>query len=236
MQILKPFLRKAINHADIVVGISQATVEAAKALSGRNDVHFLPYGIDVNYYYPAPKNYAVLEKYHCKDKKVIFFTGRMVERKGHRFVLESMLFVKKKYSDVKLVLGGNGYLYSHLQELCLKWDLEDVVELPGFIPEDDLVSLFQSTNIFVLPSCIDKKGDTEGGAALIALEAMACGTPAIISYVGGNIGAIEDGRGAFYFESENVEDLAEKISTLLTDNRLAERMAIQARDYNILIW
>ncbi len=230
MQILKPFLRKAINHADIVVGISQATVEAAKALSGRDDVHVLPDGIDIEYYKPAPKNLEVLEKYNCNGKKVIFFTGRMVERKGHRYPLEAMQYLKENSVDIKLLLGGKGVLFEELKKMRDELGLQDMVEMPGFIPEEDMVPLLQSADAFVLPSCIDAYGDTEGSAT-IALEAMACGIPAIISHVGGNIGAIEDGRGAFYFESENVEDLAEKISTLLTNNKLAEHIATQARDY-----
>ena len=102
--------------------------------------------------------------------------------------------------------------------------------MPGFIDEQDLVPLLQSSDLFVLPSCIDKNGDTEGSATA-AFEAMACGTPAIISYVGGNIDAINENEGAYYFENSNSQDLAKKMILLLTDNDVYNKNKKTARDF-----
>ena len=122
--------------------------------------------------------------------------------------------------NCKLILGGKGPLYENILRLRKKWNLEEYVELPGFLPEDDMVPLLQSVDLYVLPSCIDKNGDTEGSATA-ALEAMACGTPAIISKVGGNIGAIVEGEGAFYCKPADGEDLADKI-IFLFDQKWSE--------------
>ncbi|MEJ2051835.1 MAG: glycosyltransferase, partial [Calditrichota bacterium] len=58
--------------------------------------------------------------------------------------------------------------------------------------------------------------------ATIALEAMACETPAVISKVGGNIGMIEEGKGGFYCEPADVKDLAGKILSLLQNGHVSE--------------
>lgn len=230
MRILKPFIKKVLGKTDIAVGISHATVNAAKELSGREDIYVIPDGIDIDYYKPGPKNVKLLEKYNCNGKKIVFYTGRMVERKGHRYLLEAMRYIKKELADVKLILGGKGPLFQELQNLRKKMALQNIVEMPGFIPEDEMVPLVQSVDIFVLPSCIDKNGDTEGSATA-ALEAMACGTPAVISNVGGNVGTITDGKGAYHCEPANPHDIARKIINTLNKPDMRKELSISARNY-----
>lgn len=227
---IKGLLKDALTGADALAGISAETVEAARSLCGRNDIHLIPDGIDMEYYLPGPKNQELLAKYRLTGKRVIFFTGRMVERKGHRFLIEAMRTVKERGLGAKLLLGGHGPLFEELHALRSRLGLEDVIEMPGFLPEEELVTILQSADLHVLPSCIDANGDTEGSATA-AFEAMACGTPSIVSEVGGNIGAIEEGRGGYYFAPANSADLAEKIISLLTDDRLMEQNREEARKF-----
>lgn len=219
--LIKRFLKKALTGADLLIGISEETVSAARAVSGRNDIHVIPDGIDMDYYSPGEINHKIIAKYNCTGKRVIFFTGRMVERKGHAFLIEAMKIIKEEKLNIKLLLGGNGPLFPYLHQLRIDLNLEDVIEMPGFLPEEDLVPILRSADLHVLPSCIDANGDTEGSATA-AFEAMACGTPSIISCIGGNIGAIEEGKGAYYFEAGNSKDLAGKITMLMTDDKLLD--------------
>lgn len=220
MKFLVPYIKKAAKKADAVVGISSATVEAVKKISGRNDIHLIPDGIDTDYYKPGPKNIKLLQEYSIEpDEKCIFFTGRMVERKGHIHLLKAFHALSEQRKKVKLLLGGKGPKEKELLEYRARYSLENRVIMPGFLPEEHIVPLLQSADVYVLPSCIDGNGDTEGSATA-ALEAMACGTPAIISKVGGNIGAIEDGKGAFYFEPENLEELLTKMIGLIDNNSI----------------
>lgn len=227
---IKGLLRDALLGADALAGISAETVGAAREISGRQDIRLIPDGIDMEYYLPGPRDEELLGKYNCRGKRVVFFTGRMVERKGHRFLVEALALVKERGLDVKLLLGGNGPLFRELQELRSRLGLEDVVEMPGFLPEEELVSILQSVDLHVLPSCVDANGDTEGSATA-AFEAMACGTPAIVSRVGGNIGAIEEGKGGCYFEAGNSRELAERIIALFTDNAQMEQNRKEARRF-----
>lgn len=228
--LLRPLLINALNGADMLVGISQETVNAAKIISRKSEIHCIPDGIDMNYYVPGVKNNAVLAKYNCEGKRVVFFTGRMVERKGHKFLLEAMSIVKKSNLNIKLLLGGNGPLFQYLSDLRSELQVEDVTVMPGFLPEEDLVPILQSIDIYVLPSCIDAKGDTEGSATA-AFEAMACGTPSIVSRVGGNTNAIQEGKGAYYFETGDATDLANKIMMLMTDDALLNHNKNESRKF-----
>jgi glycosyltransferase involved in cell wall biosynthesis len=232
MKMLRPLIRQALSGADLVVGISNETVKAAEKISGRKEIQIIPDGIDIDYYKPGNRDEDLLGKYNCKNKRVIFFTGRMVERKGHRYLLEAMRHVKAVFSDVKLILGGHGPLFDELHNLRKEWNLIDAVEMPGFLPEEEIVPLLRSIDLFVLPSCIDKNGDTEGSATA-ALEAMACGVPSIVSRVGGNIDSVIEGRGAYYFECANSLDLFNKIRLLLNSEDLMKENKLNARDFVI---
>jgi glycosyltransferase involved in cell wall biosynthesis len=220
----------SIKGADAAAGISRSTVAAGQKASGRKDLHFIPDGIDMVYYGPGDKNLKLLEKYGCEDRAVVYFSGRMVERKGHRFLLEAIAEVKDRIPNVKLLLGGDGPLRDDLVRLRAKLGLEQYVALPGFFPESEIVPLLQSIDLYVLPSCIDKNGDTEGSATA-AFEAMSCGTPALVSRVGGNIDSIVEGQGAFYFEPADSRDLAEKIFRVLGNRSLLEKNADLARQF-----
>lgn len=227
---LRKFLKSALNGADLLAGISAETVKAAQSISDRRDIHVIPDGIDMDYYVPGEINQTILSKYKCDGKRVIFFTGRMVERKGHRFLIEAMNIVHEKDNTAKLLLGGHGPLFPELMQLRASLNLDDVIEMPGFLPEEELVPILQSIDLHVLPSWVDANGDTEGSATA-AFEAMACRTPSIISRVGGNIGAIEEGQGAYYFEAGNSFNLAEKILMLLEDDALRNQNGLAARTF-----
>ena len=228
MKFLQPFIKYALNKADNVAGISKATVDSAIEISGRKDIHIIPDGIDIDKYKPAERNIKIPSKYKINNEKIVFFTGNMIERKGHRYLLEAMKYIKNERSNIKLILGGKGPLFDEIFDLRKELDLDDIVIMPGFIPDDEIIQLLQSVDLYVLPSCIDKNGDTEGSATA-ALEAMACGTPAIVSKVGGNIGAIFDGKGAYYCKPANVKNLAKKILHLLEDEKLHKERRKKAR-------
>jgi len=232
MTILKPFIKYALNKANMVAGISKATVDAAIEISKRQDIHIIPDGIDTIKYTPGDRSTGLLNKYGINNERAVFFTGNMIERKGHKFLLQAISYVIDKIPDVKLILGGKGPMYDELIELRKKLKLQDIVIMPGFIPDDEIIPLLQSVDLYVLPSCIDKNGDTEGSATA-ALEAMACGTPSIITEVGGNVGAIIEGKGAFYCEHANSHDLGLKILTYFNLDFQNIFMPVHARDHVI---
>ncbi len=230
MGYLRRPLSFAIRSADAAAGISRATVAAGRRASGRRDLHMIPDGIDMVYYRPGEKNRRLLEKYGCADRVVVYFSGRMVERKGHRHLLEAIGLVKDRIPGVKLLLGGDGPLREELVRLRRERKLEESVEMPGFFPESEIVPLLQSIDLYVLPSCIDANGDTEGSATA-AFEAMSCGTPALVSRVGGNIGSIVDGQGGYYFTAADPRDLADKMAMILGDRTLRDGNAGLARQF-----
>lgn len=218
----------ALNNANKVVGISDATCDAGKEISGREDIEILPDGIDTETFNPRVDENEIKKKYG----RFIFSSGRMVERKGFIYLIKAMPYILKKFPNTKLIIGGDGPEKENLENEIKKLKIEENIILPGFISDEDFPKYMKACDVFVLPSIIDSKGDTEGSATIL-LEAMACGTPVIGTKVGGVPYAIRDGVGDFLVEQKNPKQLAEKIIMLLEDEKLREEMGGIGRKYVI---
>lgn len=228
MGALKPVLKWVIRKADFVGAISEYTRRIAGDIAGTDRVALLPDGIDVEFFSPGPRDEEILRKYGLAGGRSLFFSGRMVERKGHRFVLEAMAELRKDFPDLRFLLGGDGPDRESLLEKRKALGLESCVVMPGFLPKEEIVPLLRSVDGYVLPSCVDIYGDTEGSATA-AFEAMACGTPAILSEVGGNLKAVREGEGAFYFQPADPKDLARAVRRLFGEPK--KTFGEKARSY-----
>jgi len=86
---------------------------------------------------------------------------------------------------------------------------------PGFIPDKDLVALYNAASVFCLPSFYE-------GFGMSVLEAMKCGTPVVAS----NLTSIPEvcGNAALYFDPNDINEMVEKLYQGLTDKSLRESL------------
>lgn len=228
--ILRPMISYALNNADKVVGISDVTCKVGKEISGREDIEILPDGIDTKTFNPQVNGEKIRKKHNLKNHFLIFSSGRMVERKGFKYLIEAMPYILKKFPNAKMIIGGDGPEKLKLEHLAKSLKIEESILFSGFIPSKDFPKYMKACDVFVLPSIIDSRGDTEGSATIL-LEAMACETPVVGTKVGGIPYAIKDGVGGFLVEEKNSEELAGKILVLLEDEDLRRQMGKIGRKY-----
>lgn len=226
MTFLKLLTAYAINHADAVVGISDTTCNAGINISGRKDIKILPDGIDTETFNPKIN----AEDIKKKQGRFVFSSGRMVERKGFIYLIQAMPYILKRYPKVKLIISGDGPERENLENEATKLGVEGRVLFPGFIPERDFPKYMKAAEVFVLPAIIDKHGDTEGSATIL-LEAVACGTPVVTTKVGGVPYAIKDGIGGYLAQQKNPKQLAEKVSSILSDRRFGKDLGMSGSQY-----
>lgn len=219
----------AITNADKVVGISDSTCEAAQTISRRQDIDVLPDGIDTERF-RSLKDRNEIRRLYGVDGHLIFASGRMVERKGFRYLIEATRYIVKDFPNTKLIIGGDGPERDSLEKLISEYDLKDQIVLPGFIPHDEFPGHMAASNVFILPSIVDSRGDTEGSATIL-LEAMACGTPVVGTRVGGIPYAIKDGEGGYLVDEKNPRQLAERIIMLLKNDNLRRVLGEKGRRY-----
>lgn len=235
-KLMRNLVSASLNSANLVASISQATQRTLTSIFSFQS-KLIPDGIDTDSF--SPENLS-FEKNRTNEKFVVFFSGRMVERKGHIVLVKAALqILKSGRKDITFIIGGDGPLKKSL-EMVSKDHLNDGIFFPGFIDEIELKTHLAMSDLYVLPSVQDGKGDVEGSATA-ALEAMSCGTPALISASGGNIGSIEENFGAWYFNPGDHDHLAKKIielakerDHLITQGELARQFVLKNYSWDVV--
>lgn len=154
-----------------------------------------------------------------KPQRILAFLGRLVYEKGVHTLLAAMPIVLASFPDSKLVIAGTGPERDPLEELAL--GLGDRVRFTGFLDETDKCLLLQSAELCIFPSLYEPFG-------LVALEAMASGTPLIVSDTGGLAEIVSHGINACTFPPGDSEALAAQIIQLLEQPNYAAKLASTA--------
>ncbi|MBP7764786.1 MAG: glycosyltransferase family 4 protein [Syntrophaceae bacterium] len=220
-----------LENVDYVVFNSSYTLSHAMKYAKPLKFAIVPPGVDTEKFQRRSSSWKGTDilPARIKDKPLLFTLGRLVEWKGHRYLIDALRLVKDKM-NVHLLIGGEGTLRQDLDNLVRDRGLEDDVTFLGHIPGHLMNTYYSNADIYIQPSIIDKDGTTEGLGVTI-LEAMACGTPCIGSKVGGIPDIIRDGENGFLVKPAEPEQLAEKISLLLQDKDLRERIGREGRRF-----
>jgi glycogen(starch) synthase len=147
--------------------------------------------------------------------------GRIQYEKGFQVLARAIGSLRLRVPGIRCVIAGRG---SYLAELQTQIDVEgvsDLVQLAGFVPDDELRSLLQRAGCVVIPSLYEPFG-------IVALEGMAAGAPTIVARTGGLAEIVEGTDAALLFEPGNPAGLADRIQQVLTDKKLATAMSANA--------
>ena len=113
---------------------------------------------------------------------------------------------------------------ARLKALREELGVNDIVGFLGAKNQIELPKYYASAEVVVMPSHYESFG-------LVALEAMAMGTPVIASEVGGLAHLVKHGETGFHVPPRDPEALADRICTLLSDQPLRDKLGRQARSY-----
>lgn len=227
-KIAKRIIRFTLRNVDKIVGNSGPTCKVGEEMSCEK-IEILPEGVDLESFNPNRDYYEIINRYKLGDYRIIFSTGRMVERKGFKYLIESIPYILREYPKTKLIIGRDGPDRNNLVKLSVDLGIAENVIFPGIIPNEDLPKFMAVATVFVLPSIVDRTGDTEG-LGLVLLEAMACGTPVIGTNVGGIPYIIENGVNGFLVEQKKPGQLAKGIIKLF-DEELGQTIGEAGKKY-----
>lgn len=174
---LQTFTARSVKRARRVIAISQATAQ---------DVH-QTFGVPLERIDVAPGGYnrrrflpldlAEVTRFRIKKglpPRFWFFLGTLEPRKNLVTLLDAYARLPAAERLPLILAGGKGWDYAPIFERIERHGLQDAVRLPGFIPDEDLPLWYNSAEAFLYPSVFE-------GFGLPVLEAMACGTPVIVS-------------------------------------------------------
>ena len=195
----------------------------------------IPPGVDVGHFYPIPSDEAKMYIGLKPEDRMVLFVGRIERLKGVDTLIEAMscLQLKVDVHPVHLaIIGGDPSAsreemtaeMARLQAMCDDLAMGQTVVFLGKRDQNKLPYYYSAAEVLVMPSHYESFG-------MVALEAMACGTPVIASEVGGLAYLVRDGETGFTIPDQEPEMLCDKISWLLNDKLLHELMSFRAVEY-----
>ena len=162
-----------------------------------------------------------------KNLSKILFVGRLIEKKGVEYLIKAIPYISA-WNECKLIIVGKGFEEDKLKKLVIDLDLENNVKFIGKVSRNKITKYFKSSDIFILPSIVDSKGEVET-LGVVLIEAMAMGIPVIGSDIGGIPDVIDDSINGFLVEPKSITDIADKVIKLLSDKKLRNKFIKNAK-------
>ncbi len=221
---LLPLIKNIWRYAGQVVANSAGLKDLAARNFSAEKISIIPNGVDTEEFQPQPELRPA--------GKFVITPGasRLTERKGLNYLIEAVKLIEKKYPQVELKIMGDGNAKEQLEAQVKELALEERVEFIGRVPREKTTAYYQAASVFVLPSLNE-------GMSNALLEAISCGLPVIVTDTGGTSELITDGEGGFIVEAKNSEQIAERLSRLIEDEALREKMgAVNRRKAEEMSW
>lgn len=221
--------RELYTDADLVVATTPQQMDLLKEdydAPGDN-CRMIPPGYDDNRFFPVGdgSRNAIRQRLGFSGK-VVMAIGRIARNKGYDLLIQgfSVLASREPEAVLHLAIGGTSLnkleetILAELKELVIQLGLQDKVQFGNFIPDEQLADFYRAADLFVLSSRYEPFGMT-------AIEAMACGTPTVVTIHGGLYRALTFGRHALFAEPFDKEDLGITMLKAFRHPRLRNRMA-----------
>jgi mannosylfructose-phosphate synthase len=216
-------------HCDEVIATTPLQVDMIVSDYGvpPEQVRMIPPGYDDNRFFPisAASRDALRQRLGFTGK-VVLAIGRLARNKGYDLLIDSFALVAPRIDGAVLHLAIGGTepnpneqkLLDELKAQVAHLNLADRVVFSGFVADADLADYYRAADVFVLSSRYEPFGMT-------AIEAMACGTPTVVTTHGGLYRAVTFGRHALYADPFDKEDLGISIVKVLKHPRLSARLS-----------
>ena len=175
----------------------------------------------LNYAEVQPKLNNVVVTAHRSQPNTLGVVSRLERIKGMDLVVPAFAEVLKVYPDTQLLVVGDGSLRASMEEQAAQLGCADHIRWVGRQPQEELPQWYGQMDIVLMPSRSE-------GFGLTAIEAMAHGCVMVASDVGGLPEVVRDGVCGLLHRTEDITDMAAKISALIGDQELYDRLRTQS--------
>ena len=231
--------KEVINAVDRIVAATQNEKEHLESLYSApvDKISIIPPGVDTTRFYPIPPDEAKEFVGVPKDEKMLLYVGRIEPLKGVDILIKAIAQLRR--SDVLsecphylYIIGGdpdpeNARLnkeMQRLQNLCKELGVGNMVLFLGKRDQDTLQYYYSAAEIVIMPSHYESFG-------MVALEAMACGTPVIATQVGGLQHLVQNGKTGFTIPNDDVDSLEESLTMLICKEDMRREMSENSITY-----
>lgn len=181
-----------------------------------------PIGIDLHQFRPGPPADDLRQELGLPaGHRLVGLISYLRAYKGHEYFIEAAAKVLSQVQDVTFLIVGEGPEEDTLRARIARLGLTDQVRMLGF--REDLLNVFRSLDVFVIPSV---EADT---IPQVLMQALALGLPVVSTTVGSIPDVVQDGATGFVVPPRDAEALAERIVALLADPHLRHDMGARGR-------
>ena len=183
----------------------------------------IPPGVDLGLFRPGDLG-AARDRLGLNGHHTILYVGRFEPIKGLEVLLHTLASLETPRAVQLLVAGGSGphdQSYKKLKGLAGELEVQNKVEFLGSVDHKLLPLYYQAADVCVVPSYYESFG-------LVALEAMACGTPVVAARVGGLQTIVQDNRTGYLVPWHCPDAFADRLEVLLANDALRESMGQEA--------
>ncbi len=205
--------KELIDSCQCVIAATERGKEELEQYYGAapEKIRVVPCGVNMELFQPVDKA-AARKKLGLNDQKILLFVGRIDPLKGADRLLKAIPYLKD-FNSLRLVLIGGDESSSveieKLKKLSVELGISDKITFQGTVKQTDLADYYSAADVCVVPSYYESFG-------LVALEALACGTPVVASDIGDVKNIIRPGQTGYVVRTNAPEKLAEGIACILS--------------------
>jgi mannosylfructose-phosphate synthase len=188
----------------------------------------IPPGMDENRFSPVRQEdqRKLQKKYKMKPNDVLAL-GRMAKNKGHDLLIRALPTLMELVPDARLVaaIGGEDSKQddegvAELKNLAQELGVADKIMWVQYVPDEDLANYYRAATVFALSSRYEPFG-------MVAIEAMACGTPTVVTVHGGLFELIDFGNQALFADPNRPVEYGTMLAFPMLYPNLASEMSVQ---------
>jgi glycosyltransferase involved in cell wall biosynthesis len=204
-----------LSRADAVVVPSEQTRDRLVA-AGVDGVAVVQNGVDVDRFEPVEST-AFRERHDLVGETLVGYTGRH----GFEKRLPDIVRAVDGMDDVTVVFGGDGPARETVARIADDHAVD--ARFFGFLPREDLPAFYSALDVFAFPSPVETQG-------LVALEAIACGTPVVGVRDGALRDTIDDGVTGYHYEPDDIDGFRDALRRALSTRETLRANCLDRRD------
>jgi len=216
---------ESARNATLTVTISKYSRRKIMQFYGVDEakIRVVPNSVDTQIFKPSESCEKIKRQIGMDSKLCVLFVGRLIPRKGLRYLVEAAKQIVQDFSQIMFLIVGDGPLRNHLVSYLEKMNLTSNFVFLGDVSESALPALYSCADVFVLPSI-------QEGQGIALLEAQATAKPIVAFDVGGVREAVLDKETGLLVKPDSRE-LAEAIMKLLVSWSLREKLGCRGREF-----
>lgn len=205
----------ALRHSTILAGDCRAVADKAVEYGfSRERIFLFPWGVVLDHFHPVGSS-SIREKLGWQDNFVFLCNRSMEPIYGVDVLIQGFIEAEKHNPNIRLLLYGKGSQETRIRQMIAEAGIGEKVHFGGFASRAELPDIYRSADIYVTASHCD-------GSSVSLMEALACGRPALVSDIPGNLEWVQEGVHGWVFQDGHNRELTEKMIAVSRINNLEE--------------